>query len=215
DALKTELKRIFRKNPIPGQPTRKNGKPYNELFYSQIIVQVDDMENVTPLTNALRDMGYDAWSSAEWIQQQIDTMNTIQAVLGAIGAVAMLVAAISITNTMMMSIYERTKEIGVMKVLGCDIRNIQGLFLMEAGFIGFIGGVVGVGFSYAMSLAINGLVAGSEAGANMGITGAICRIPIWLSPLAIVFANVIGMIAGFIPSLRAMRLSPLAAIRNE
>ncbi len=215
EALKAELKRIFKKNKIPGQPTRKNGKPYNELFYSEIIVQVDDMANVTELTTWLKDSGYNAYSSAEWIQQELDTMNMIQAVLGAIGAVAMLVAAISITNTMMMSIYERTKEIGVMKVLGCDIRNIQGLFLMEAGFIGFIGGVVGVGFSYGLSLVINGLVAGSDATANMGITGAICRIPLWLSPLAIVFAIVIGMIAGFIPSLRAMRLSPLAAIRNE
>ncbi len=215
DALKAELKRIFKKNPIPGQPTRKNGKPYNELFYSEMVVQVDDMANVTALTEMINDMGYNANSSVEWIQQQIDSMNMIQAVLGAIGAVAMLVAAISITNTMMMSIYERTKEIGVMKVLGCDIRNIQGLFLMEAGFIGFIGGVVGVGFSFVLSLAINGLVAGSDATANMGISGAICRIPLWLSPLAIVFAIVIGMIAGFIPSLRAMRLSPLAAIRNE
>ena len=115
----------------------------------------------------------------------------------------------------MMSIYERTKEIGVMKVLGCDIRNIQGLFLMEAGFIGFIGGVVGVGFSYTLSFVINGLMASSGMGDSMGITGEICRIPLWLSPLAIVFAIVIGMIAGFIPSLRAMRLSPLAAIRNE
>lgn len=215
EALKAELKRVFKKNPIPGQPTRKNGKPYNELFYSEMVVQVDDMENVTALTNMISDMGYNANSSVEWIQQQMDSMNMIQAVLGAIGAVAMLVAAISITNTMMMSIYERTKEIGVMKVLGCDIRNIQGLFLMEAGFIGFIGGVVGVGFSFLLSLAINGLVAGSDATANMGITGAICRIPLWLSPLAILFAVVIGMIAGFIPSLRAMRLSPLAAIRNE
>lgn len=215
DALEAELKRVFKKKPIPGQPTRKNGKPYNELFYSEMVVQVDDMENVTPLTQMINDMGYSAHSSAEWIQQEIDSMNMIQAVLGAIGAVAMLVAAISITNTMMMSIYERTKEIGVMKVLGCDIRNIQGLFLMEAGFIGFIGGVVGVGFSFLLSLAINGLVAGSDATANMGISGAICRIPLWLSPLAIVFAIVIGMIAGFIPSLRAMRLSPLAAIRNE
>lgn len=215
DALKAELKRIFKKNPIPGQPTRKNGKPYNELFYSEMVVQVDDMANVAELTTMINDMGYNASSSAEWIQQELDSMNMIQAVLGAIGAVAMLVAAISITNTMMMSIYERTKEIGVMKVLGCDIRNIQGLFLMEAGFIGFIGGVVGVGFSYVLSLVINGLVAGSDATANMGITGAICRIPLWLNPLAIVFAIVIGMIAGFIPSLRAMRLSPLAAIRNE
>lgn len=215
DALKAELKRIFKKNPIPGQPTRKNGKPYNELFYSQLIVQVDDMSNVTALTNMIKDMGYDAYSSAEWIQQEMDSLNMIQAVLGAIGAVAMLVAAISITNTMMMSIYERTKEIGVMKVIGCDIRNIQGLFLMEAGFIGFIGGVIGVGFSYALSFAINGLMASSGAGENMGITGAICRIPLWLSPLAVLFAIIVGMVAGFIPSLRAMRLSPLAAIRNE
>lgn len=215
DALKAQLKQVFKKKAIPGQPTRKNGKPYNELFYSNIIIQVDDMENVLPLTQTLQDMGYNASSSAEWIQQEMDSMNTIQAVLGAIGAVAMIVAAISITNTMMMSIYERTKEIGVMKVLGCDIHNIQALFLMEAGFIGFIGGVVGVGFSYLLSFGINSLVASSEMGANMGVAGAICRIPLWLSPLAIVFAIVVGMVAGFIPSLRAMRLSPLAAIRNE
>ncbi len=210
DALKTQLKLVFKKNPIPGQPTRKNGKPYNELFYSQVIVQVDDMENVTELTNIFKDMGYDAYSDAEWIQSETEQMNTIQAVLGAIGAVAMLVAAISITNTMMMSIYERTKEIGVMKVLGCDIRNIQTLFLMEAGFIGFIGGIVGLGVSYLLSFAINSLIASSE----MGMT-SICRIPLWLAPMAVLFAVLIGMIAGFIPSLRAMRLSPLAAIRNE
>lgn len=215
DALKTELKRVFKKNVIPGQPTRKNGKPYSEMFYSTLIIQVDDMENVTPLTNTLKDMGYNAYSSAEWIQSEMDSMNTIQAVLGAIGAVAMLVAAISITNTMMMSIYERTKEIGVMKVLGCDIHNIQGLFLMEAGFIGFIGGIVGVGFSYLLGFVINSLMMSSGMGDSMGITGAICRIPVWLGPLAIIFAILIGMIAGFIPSLRAMRLSPLAAIRNE
>ncbi|MCD8039345.1 MAG: ABC transporter permease [Lachnospiraceae bacterium] len=215
DALEAKLKQIFRKEVIPGQPARKNGKAYDEIFYSEIIVQVDDMENVTDLTKLIQDMGYNAYSSAEWIQQEMDSMNTIQAVLGAIGAVAMLVAAISITNTMMMSIYERTKEIGVMKVLGCDIRNIQALFLMEAGFIGFIGGVAGVGFSYLLSFVINTLVASGDLGASMGISGAICRIPLWLSPLAVIFAIVIGMAAGFIPSLRAMRLSPLAAIRNE
>jgi ABC-type antimicrobial peptide transport system permease subunit len=215
DALKAQLKRVFKNSVIPNQPTRKNGKPYNEIFYSRLIVQVDDMENVTELTNAINEMGYEASSSAEWIQQEMDSMNTIQVVLGAIGAVAMLVAAISITNTMMMSIYERTKEIGVMKVLGCDIRNIQALFLLEAGFIGFIGGVVGVGFSYFISFVINTLLGSSGMGESMGITGAICRIPLWLCPVAIIFAVVVGMVAGFIPSLRAMKLSPLAAIRNE
>lgn len=214
DALKKQLKQIFKKNVIPGQPTRKNGKPYNEIFYSSLIVQVDNMENVQAISDYLKDSGYDAYSSSEWIQSEIQTMNMIQAVLGAIGAVAMLVAAISITNTMMMSIYERTKEIGVMKVLGCDIHNIQTLFLLEAGFIGFIGGIIGVLFSYGIGFAINTFLSSSISNA-MGVTGAICRIPLWLSPSAIVFAVVIGMIAGFIPSLRAMKLSPLAAIRNE
>lgn len=212
EALKIQLKRVFKKNPIPGQPTRKNGKPYNELFYTELIVQVDEMENVQALTTMLQDQGYNAYSDAEWIQSQTEQMNTIQLVLGAIGAVSLLVAAIGITNTMMMSIYERTKEIGVMKVLGCDIRNIQALFLMEAGFIGFIGGIVGIIFSYGLSIVINSLLGASQV---MGMTGDICRIPGWLPLLAVLFAIVIGMIAGFLPSLRAMRLSPLAAIRNE
>ena len=215
DALKAQLKRVFRRNVIPGQPTRKNGKPYNELFYTRLVIQVDEMENVQALTQMLQDQGYNAYSDAEWIQSQTEQMNTIQLVLGAIGAVSLLVAAIGITNTMMMSIYERTKEIGVMKVLGCDIHNIQTLFLMEAGFIGFVGGVVGLAFSYVISIVINNLLAASQMGAEMGMSGGICRIPPWLPPLAVVFAILIGMIAGFLPSLRAMRLSPLAAIRNE
>ncbi|MCM1183713.1 MAG: ABC transporter permease [Roseburia sp.] len=210
DALRAQLKKVFKKGVIPGQPTQKNGKPYNELFYSEMVVQVDEMENVTAITEAINDMGYRAYDDAEWIQSNMEQMNTVQAVLGAIGAVAMLVAAISITNTMMMSIYERTKEIGVMKVLGCDIRNIQVLFLTEAGFIGFIGGVIGVGLSYGLGIVINTMIASSD----MGLT-SVCRIPLWLVPVAILFAIFIGMLAGFFPSLRAMRLSPLAAIRNE
>ncbi len=210
EALKTQLKRVFKKNQIPGQPTRSNGKPYNEIFYSEVIVQVDDMKNVQAITKMLQDQGYNAYSDAEWIQSETEQMNTIQLVLGAIGAVSLLVAAIGITNTMMMSIYERTKEIGVMKVLGCDIRNIQVLFLLEAGFIGFIGGIIGVGFSYGLSVGINSLMS-----AAMGMEGGICRIPGWLPFLAVGFAIIIGMVAGFLPSLRAMKLSPLAAIRNE
>jgi ABC-type antimicrobial peptide transport system permease subunit len=114
---------------------------------------------------------------------------------------------------MMMSIYERTKEIGIMKVLGCDMRNIQGMFLIEAGCIGFIGGVAGLAISYILSAIIN-MVANSMGG-EMGLAGGISYIPIWLAVLSLGFAVLVGMIAGFFPSLRAMKLSPLAAIRNE
>ncbi|MCR4586752.1 MAG: ABC transporter permease [Lachnospiraceae bacterium] len=215
DALKNALKKEYKGRAIPGQPTQKNGKPYKELFYSEIKVNVVDMDHVSSVQSVIRDMGYSADANAEWIEQEMQSMNIIQAVLGGIGAVALLVAAIGITNTMMMSIYERTKEIGIMKVIGCRIKDIQALFLFEAGYIGFIGGVLGVGLSYLLSMIINKLVANSSL-VNMGMgNGDISRIPVWLSLVSIVFAVFIAMFSGFFPSIRAMKLSPLAAIRAE
>ena len=166
------------------------------------------MENVAELQKQIKDMGYETYASAEWIDSEMKTLNTIQLVLGGIGAVSLIVAAIGIINTMMMSIYERTKEIGVMKVIGCRLRDIQLLFLMEAAFIGFIGGAVGTGISYALSPVINKALSGGE---DMMFASV---IPPWLAVLAVVFSTIIGMIAGFLPSLRAMRLSPLEAMRT-
>ena len=206
------LKKEFKGRVIPGQPTTSKGKPYKELYYTQLVVNVDDMENVTDVAQAISDMGYQAYNDAEWIESNQQQMRMIQAVLGGIGAVSLFVAAIGITNTMMMSIYERTKEIGVMKVLGCDMRNIGSLFLMEAGFIGFLGGVVGLLLSYSLSGGINYLVAQSP---DMGMEGGISYIPFWLALLSMGFAILVGMVAGFFPARRAMKLSPLAAIRNE
>ena len=219
EALKNTLSREFRGRVIPGQPTRKNGKPYKEIFYNQLIVSVDNMDNVSSVQQMINDMGYQTYANAEWIEQEMKSMNVIQAVLGGIGAVSLFVAAIGITNTMMMSIYERTKEIGIMKVIGCRIKDIQALFLIEAGYIGFIGGVVGTALSYLISVVINKLLSGGGAEA-MGFymeegAAGISRIPLWLAGLAIVFAVFIAMLAGFFPSLRAMKLSPLAAIRAE
>lgn len=213
EQLMAELKKIFKNKVIPGQPTTKTGKPYKEVFYNQLLVNVDSMDNVVALQKTLTDMGYNAYSQAEWVESQQKTMGYIQAVLGGIGAVSLFVAAIGITNTMMMSIYERTKEIGVMKVLGCDLRNIRSLFLMEAGFIGFIGGVIGLILSIILSVVVNKVATGVND--YMGTTGGISYIPVWLGALSLVFAVMVGMLAGFFPARRAMRLSPLAAIRNE
>ncbi len=214
EALKLELRRIFKKNPIPGQPTRKNGKPYTDIMYSRLKVNVDTMENVTEVQQLINQMGYETSAQAEWIESDMQLMNVVQAVLGGIGAISLLVAAIGITNTMMMSIYERTKEIGVMKVIGCRIRDIQALFLIEAGYIGLIGGSLGVGLSYLLSVIINHVMANSDM-LNMAAGSAISRIPLWLCGVAVIFAVLIAMLAGFFPSIRAMRLSPLAAIRAE
>ena len=210
EQLKPQLKKIFKNKAIPGQPTTKTGKPYKEIFYSELNVNVDEMDSVMEVQNYLTNLGYEAYSNAEWLQSSQEQMATIQLVLGAIGAVSLLVAAIGITNTMMMSIYERTKEIGVMKVLGCDLGNIRSLFLMEAGFIGLIGGVIGLILSFGLSGAIN-----RAARASGEFETGISYIPIWLVLLSLIFAILVGMVAGFFPARRAMKLSPLAAIRNE
>lgn len=214
EKLIPELKKVFKNKVIPGQPSTKTGKPYKEIFYNQLLVQVDELDNVTDIQTQITEMGYEASSNAEWIESNQKTMGYVQAVLGGIGAVSLFVAAIGITNTMMMSIYERTKEIGVMKVLGCDLRNIRSLFLMEAGFIGFIGGVIGLILSYSISVVINKVAVGAEE-MMMASSTSISYIPIWLAGLSLVFAVMVGMVAGFFPALRAMKLSPLAAIHTE
>ena len=85
---------------------------------------------------------------------------------------SLLVAAIGIANTMMMSIYERTKEIGVMKVIGCSLKNIRQLFLLEAAFIGFVGGIAGNILSLILSGVINFVVSGE----SMGVSGSLSYI---------------------------------------
>ena len=213
DGMKSQLKKAFKNGKtIPGQPTNKKGKPYNYFIYNSAQVYVDDVDNVTKVQKELADMGFQVQSQIDWLESSKQQSDMVQAVLGGIGAVSLFVAAIGIANTMMMSIYERTKEIGVMKVLGCDMGNIRNMFLIESGFIGFMGGVLGIGLSYGVSLLINKFVG---AQALTGMAGDLSRVPPWLSLAAVAFAIFVGMAAGFMPAMRAMKLSPLAAIRNE
>lgn len=188
---------------------RQNGRAYKQIYYNSIYVRADRMESVEPIQKAIRDMGFEANSNTEWLKQTQEQMRTIQMALGGIGAVSLFVAAIGIANTMMMSIYERTKEIGILKVLGCDLTDIHRTFLMEAGFIGLVGGCIGLLLSYGVSAIIN---IAAKSSAYQGIS----YIPFWLASLAIVFSVVMGMVAGGgFPAFRAMHLSPLAALRNE
>ncbi len=212
DTLRQTLKKEFAGRVIPGQPSTKSGKPYKEFCYSYAQVNVDEIDNVDSVAAAIREMGYNVETNVEYLNSMKSQFAIVQAVLGGIGAVSLLVAAIGIANTMMMSIYERTKEIGVIKVLGCSLKNIKQMFLLEAAFIGLIGGAAGNVLSFAMSAVIN---FATGHGAAMGFDGNISYIPLWLVLLSMGFAMLVGVVAGYFPALRAMKLSPLAAIRNE
>ena len=140
--------------------------------------------------------------------------NTLQLILGGIGAVSLLVSAIGIANTMIMSIYERTKEIGVMKVLGCIVTDIRKLFLFEAGIIGFLGGCLGLALSFAISFVLNKYA--PEIGEQLGISSGsdISVIPLWLALAALAFSIVIGMVSGLYPAVKATKIKAIEAMRN-
>lgn len=212
ETLKKMVKKEFSGRKIPGQPTTKSGKPYREFFYSQAMVEVDDVANVEAVAKKIRDMGYGVSTNAEFLESAKSQLAIVQAVLGGIGAVSLLVAAIGIANTMMMSIYERTKEIGVIKVLGCSLKNIKQMFLIESAFIGFFGGIGGNIMSILISLLINFLV-GKSGG--IGVGSQISYIPPWLMLVSMAFSIGVGVLSGYFPAKRAMQLSPLEAIRTQ
>lgn len=183
--------------------------------YERVNIMVNEIDNVQKVQTTVKEMGFEAYSLNDELETMKKTAGIIQAVLGGIGAISLLVAAIGITNTMVMSIYERTKEIGVMKVIGASLSDIRRLFLFESALIGLIGGLLGVGFSYLLSFVINRF---SDVFGNFLGTGGATRIsiiPFWLALAAMGFSALIGVISGYFPARRAMNLSALEAIRNE
>lgn len=192
------LEKLAKENP--------NYISLNKKNYNQVIVKCKDIDDVLTVKAKIEEMGFGASCIQEWLQQSEEQLKQTLYLLGAIGGVSLLVAAIGIMNTMMMSIYERTKEIGIIKVLGCRMSNIAGMFLTEAAYIGFFGGVLGLGLSYGLSLVLNNFLEAS---------GFKSVIPLYLAVGALAFSVVVALISGLYPAMRAMKLSPLAAIRNE
>lgn len=220
--MKNVLKLIEEKEKYEAQ---LNGKPISKKktprIYQNVKVKVDDMKNVTLVQEELEKLGYSSYSNMDTLNQMNEMAQGIQLVLGGIGAISLLVAAIGITNTMIMAIYERTREIGIMKVIGAVISDIRKMFLIESAFIGFLGGAIGIVFCYLASWLLNTFGAGF-AGGLMGMGGGygdvktyVSIIPIWLSLFALGFSTIIGLIAGYFPAKRAMKLSALSAIRTE
>lgn len=202
-----EKEKAENRKPEPGRK--------KETGYNRVNVKVNDAKNVKAIQDAIKEMGYEAYSLNDELEYAKKQAGLIQAVLGGIGAVSLLVAAIGITNTMVMSIYERTREIGVMKVIGASLKDIRRLFLFESALIGFGGGLFGIGFSYLMSFIVNKF--SDKFGPALGMYGAtkISIIPFWLILAAMGFSSLIGVISGYFPARRAMNLSALEAIKTE
>ncbi|MDR1192647.1 MAG: ABC transporter permease [Peptococcaceae bacterium] len=185
--------------------------------YDSIMVNCQNVLAARRLAESLREEGYSVNAMADSMEEVEKQSKVIQAVLGGIGSITLLVASIGIANTMIMAINERTKEIGVMKVIGATGGDILGMFLMEAGMIGICGGILGLICSLGVSKVINHFSA-NFMGGDMGLeTGAmgISMVPPYLMVFALIFAFMIGIIAGIYPAWRASKLKPITAIRGE
>ncbi len=186
--------------------------------YDSVIVKVTDSEKVTRVQSLIEQVGFKTSGAQDTLEEMQNMSSSIQLILMGIGAISLVVAAIGITNTMMMSIYERTREIGVMKVIGAVISDIKQMFLVEASIIGFLGGVSGVVMCYGISWLLNTYCLdffGELVGTSTDYETYVSIIPIELALASIVFATVIGLLAGYMPAKRATQLSALTAIKTE
>jgi putative ABC transport system permease protein len=198
-----------------------NSMDRRKVTFDQLIVKADSVNSVTDIEKTIMDRGFYAYSAQSTLDSLKNVFLIIQGVLGALGGIAMLVAALGIANTMTMSIYERTREIGIMKAVGASNRQIKRVFLGEAAIIGVLGGVVGVLFSGAgaalANLFVQAIIAGqaTSTGVASTQTTSFFQIPVWLAVFAIVFAAGIGLLSGVLPAVRAANLDPLTALRHE
>ncbi len=191
----------------------------NNNGYEETKVKVMNINDVDAVQTAIDDMGFDTWSMESIRKPMVEQTKKIQIFLGMIAGVSLFVASLGIINTMLMSVYERTREIGVMKVVGCHVRDIRALFLMEAGCIGLLGGIVGVTFSASIAYLVNYMGLSINFGTSFfGDAGGGAQMFIitpWLVVLALVFSTFIGILSGYYPANRAVKISALTAIKQD
>jgi putative ABC transport system permease protein len=182
--------------------------------YNGFIAKVDDAANASATTAAIKKLGLGAADAQSQIKQQLQIFNILSLVLGGIGGIALVVAAIGVVNTMVMAILERTREIGVLRACGATRATIRRMFTLEASTLGFLGGVTGVLSGWGLSLVANTIINRQLAGGSLHAHNII-TLPPWLIASVIGIATLIGMLAGLYPAFRAARLNPIDALRYE
>lgn len=198
-----------------------NGVKSRRPTYEQVTIRVTSPAQVPDVEKVITDQGFVAMSARSMQEGLKSTFLIIQGVLGALGAIAMLVASLGIANTMTMSIFERTREIGIMKAVGASNRQIKRVFLGEAAVIGVLGGIGGLAISASGAALANLFASGfiaSQTAAQGGATPELRTffdIPVGLGLFAVVFAAGVGLLAGVLPAVRASNLDPLTALRHE
>jgi len=191
------------------------GKAKQLEGYGSVYVRVRRIADVDSVAQSIRNRGFGVFSISDQLKELKRGFLLFDAALGSIGLIALVVAALGIINTMVMSILERRREIGVMKAIGGSESEIKGIFFVESGCIGVLGGVFGLGLGWAVTRIANTVM--NFYMARQGVIADIdfFYIPSWLILGAVGFSIFVSLLAGLYPAIRAARVDPVEALRHD
>ena len=187
-------------------PSQKN--------YESLTVRVSGASKVKDAEDTIKKMGFATYSLLDATNGLRLVFAVFDLFLGIFGSLALVVASLGIVNTLVMSILERRREIGILKALGAADRDVRRLFFVEAGAMGLLGGICGVAIGWLIGHAIN-------LGTNIYLARrdlpaiSVTAVPWWMVAAAIAFSILVSLAAGMYPASRAARLDPVQALRYE
>ena len=187
---------------------------HDQPGYASAIIRVKHIDFVESVQDSIESWGYSTFSILDQLSEMKKGFLIFDMGLGAIGTIALIVAALGIINTMVMSILERTREIGIMKAIGGSEGEIRLIFFVEAGIIGLSGGIMGLGLGWLVTKIANA-VANYTIMKEIDFTIQFFYIPVWLIGGAIGFSVIVSLLAGIYPASRAAAVNPVEALRHD
>ena len=185
-----------------------------EPTYQTLTVKVANARRTQDVEAEIKRLGYSAFSLNDLLQGAKRAFLILDIVLALIGSIALVISSLGIANTMVMSILERTREIGVMKAIGGSDADVRKIFLIEASAIGLMGGAAGVALGWVVGRVAN-FAANIYIEGQGGTAGDLFSLPVWLIGGAIAFSLLLSLLAGSYPANRAARLDPIQALRHD
>lgn len=192
------------------------GPGNNGQGVNQVVLFVDDEQNVKDVVKRAIELGVEARAATEFIERERLIYLLIFGGMTCVAAVALLVSALGITNTMLMSVLERTREIGIMKAVGADNRHLMFVFLVEGGLIGLLGGLIGLLLAWSASFPGDAWVQSFVMrDIKIDLKGSIFVFPPWIGLSVVIFTLLVTTLAAVYPARHAARIDPVKALRHE